>query len=175
MGRALGILFFATTLFAQDQILYHAKIFTADPQNPYAEAVAIRDGKILAIGNLPEVEKAAPNATRTDLDGKSLFPGFIDSHSHSIDGGFNLTNADATEKVETFPELQAFVAEAKKTRRGMHGEILEILNRYGSVEAANARAMQYAGLARNAICGFPDSDVKRALLWAPEFVVAREK
>jgi octaprenyl-diphosphate synthase len=56
-----------------------------------------------------------------------------------------------------------------------HGEILEILNRYGSVEAANARAMQYAGLARNAICGFPDSEIKRALLWAPEFVVAREK
>jgi octaprenyl-diphosphate synthase len=56
-----------------------------------------------------------------------------------------------------------------------HGEILEILNRYRSVEAANARAIQYAGLARNAICGFPDSEIKRALLWAPEFVVAREK
>jgi len=56
-----------------------------------------------------------------------------------------------------------------------HGEILAILNRYGSVEAANARAMQYAALARNAICGFPDSEIKRALLWAPEFVVAREK
>jgi len=56
-----------------------------------------------------------------------------------------------------------------------HGEILAILNRYGSVEAANARAMQYAGMARNAICGFPDSEIKRALLWAPEFVVAREK
>ena len=37
------------------------------------------------------------------------------------------------------------------------------------------RALQYAGLARNAICGFPDSEIKRALLWAPEFVVAREK
>jgi octaprenyl-diphosphate synthase len=56
-----------------------------------------------------------------------------------------------------------------------HGEILEILNLYGSVEAANARATQYAGLARNAICGFPDGEIKRALLWAPEFVVAREK
>jgi octaprenyl-diphosphate synthase len=56
-----------------------------------------------------------------------------------------------------------------------HGEILAILKRYGSVEAANARAMQYANLARNAICGFPDSEIKQALLWAPEFVVAREK
>src|SRR5580693_5127111 len=56
-----------------------------------------------------------------------------------------------------------------------HGEILGILRRYGSVEAANARAIQFAALARNAICGFPDSEIKRALLWAPEFVVAREK
>jgi len=56
-----------------------------------------------------------------------------------------------------------------------HREIVEILERYGSLEAATARAMQYAKMARNAICSFPESEVKRALLWAPEFVVAREK
>jgi len=56
-----------------------------------------------------------------------------------------------------------------------HAAILEILNRYGSIEAAHARALQYAQLARNAICSFPDSEAKRALLWAPEFVVDREK
>jgi octaprenyl-diphosphate synthase len=56
-----------------------------------------------------------------------------------------------------------------------HTEILGILNRYGSLDAAHARARQYATLARNAICSFPDSEIKRALLWAPEFVVAREK
>ncbi|HEY1265049.1 MAG TPA: polyprenyl synthetase family protein [Terriglobales bacterium] len=56
-----------------------------------------------------------------------------------------------------------------------HTQILEVLNRYGSLEAANARALNYATLARNAICTFPDSEIKRALLWAPEFVVAREK
>jgi octaprenyl-diphosphate synthase len=56
-----------------------------------------------------------------------------------------------------------------------HTEILEILERYGSLEAANTRALQFAELARNAICSFPESEFKRALLWAPEFVVAREK
>ncbi|MBZ5703947.1 MAG: polyprenyl synthetase family protein [Acidobacteriia bacterium] len=56
-----------------------------------------------------------------------------------------------------------------------HTEILEVLSRYGSLEAASARAMQYAELARNAICSFPAGEIKRALLWAPEFVVAREK
>ena len=56
-----------------------------------------------------------------------------------------------------------------------HGEILGILERYGSLEAAHARARQYATLARNAICSFPEGEIKRSLLWAPEFVVAREK
>jgi octaprenyl-diphosphate synthase len=56
-----------------------------------------------------------------------------------------------------------------------HGEILGILERYGSLDAAHARALEYARLARNSICSFPDGEIKRALLWAPEFVVAREK
>jgi octaprenyl-diphosphate synthase len=56
-----------------------------------------------------------------------------------------------------------------------HGQILGILNGYGSLEAATARAQQYAEEARQAICELPDSEIKRALLWAPEFVVAREK
>jgi len=56
-----------------------------------------------------------------------------------------------------------------------HGEILAILNRYGSLDATNECALRYAELARNAICNFPDGEIKRALLWAPEFVVAREK
>ena len=56
-----------------------------------------------------------------------------------------------------------------------HGQILEILERYGSLEAATDRAARYAESAQKSICSFPDSETKRALLWAPEFVVAREK
>jgi len=56
-----------------------------------------------------------------------------------------------------------------------HADILAILNRYSALEAANARAAEYAEAARKAICTFPDSEIKRALLWAPDFVVAREK
>ena len=56
-----------------------------------------------------------------------------------------------------------------------HADILEILQRYGSLDVATARAAQYAESARKSICFFPDSEIKRALLWAPEFVVAREK
>jgi octaprenyl-diphosphate synthase len=56
-----------------------------------------------------------------------------------------------------------------------HQQILAILNGYGSLDAASARAHEYASDARRAICDLPDSEIKRALLWAPEFVVAREK
>ncbi|MBV8051086.1 MAG: polyprenyl synthetase family protein [Acidobacteriaceae bacterium] len=56
-----------------------------------------------------------------------------------------------------------------------HGDILEILHRYGSIEAAHDRAAQYAKLARNAICNFPQCEAKRALLWAPEYVVDRDR
>ena len=56
-----------------------------------------------------------------------------------------------------------------------HADILAILNRYGSLEYASGEAARYAEAARKAICVFPDSEIKRALLWAPEFVVAREK
>jgi len=56
-----------------------------------------------------------------------------------------------------------------------HAQILDVLQRYGSLEAATTRAAHYAESARKSICTFPDSEIKRALLWAPEFVVAREK
>ena len=110
---------------APERILFIAKVFTG---HPYAEAVAIRGENILAVGNLTEVLKAAsPNAERIDLDGKSLFPGFIDSHSHSIDGGIALISADTTDKVDKIEQLPAFVVEAKKSGRGMRGDIIEIL------------------------------------------------
>jgi predicted amidohydrolase YtcJ len=137
MGRVSGlcrILLFAATFFlltsafAQDErVFYHAQVFTGDPQNPYADTVAIRAGKIVAVGNLPEVLKSiSPNAERIDLQGKSLFPGFIDSHSHSIEGGLSLIAADATDKVHSVSELPAFVNEAKQSGRGMRGDIVEI-------------------------------------------------
>ncbi|HLQ50580.1 MAG TPA: polyprenyl synthetase family protein, partial [Terriglobales bacterium] len=47
-----------------------------------------------------------------------------------------------------------------------HEQILAMLQRYGSVEVAMARAQEYSEAARKSICSFPDSEIKRALLWA---------
>ena len=111
-----------------ERILFNAKVFTGEPENPYAEAVAIRDGKIVAVGNLQEVTKAMPaSAERIDLQGKTLFPGFIDSHTHSMYGGINLISADASEKVQSLDQLVTFAGDAKETGIGMRGDILEIL------------------------------------------------
>jgi len=67
------------------------------------------------------------------------------------------------------------VLDERAFRSVSHGQVLDILNRYGSLDAALARASQFAEDARQAICNFPDSEIKRALLWVPDFVVAREK
>jgi octaprenyl-diphosphate synthase len=67
------------------------------------------------------------------------------------------------------------VLEDESLRRTSHEEIVHILNRYGSVEYAMNTAYEYAAIARNALAGIPESDAKRALLWMPDFVVAREK
>jgi octaprenyl-diphosphate synthase len=72
------------------------------------------------------------------------------------------------EKIQTVMDERAFASVS-------HPQILDILNCYGSLDAALARAAQFAEDARRAICNFPDSEIKRALLWVPDFVVAREK
>jgi octaprenyl-diphosphate synthase len=54
-----------------------------------------------------------------------------------------------------------------------HADVLAILARHASLEAATERASAYAEAARKAICTFPDGEIKRALLWAQEFVVQR--
>jgi octaprenyl-diphosphate synthase len=53
-------------------------------------------------------------------------------------------------------------------------DIVAILRRHGSIDAAYARANEFANEARKSICTFPDSEIKRVLLWVPEFVVERQ-
>lgn len=111
-----------------DRVFYNAKVFTAEPGHPYAEAVAIHDGKIVAVGSVAEVARSvSTNAERIDLEGKSLFPGFIDSHSHVIYGGVDLISADASDKAQSIDSLVAFAKEAKTSGVGMRGDILELV------------------------------------------------
>jgi predicted amidohydrolase YtcJ len=112
---------------ASERVFYNGKIFTGEPEHPYAEAVAIRGAKIVAVGSFAEVKQTlGKNAEAVDLKGKSLLPGLIDSHAHPIDGGLSLTGADVGDQVQSMEQLADFVAAAQKNRRGMRGGILYI-------------------------------------------------
>lgn len=76
-------------MFKKDLIIVNAKVTTLDRGNPLATAVAIRDGKFIAVGTEAEVRAAAPEATVIDAAGRRLIPGLIDSHTHIIRGGLN--------------------------------------------------------------------------------------
>ncbi|WP_458041182.1 MULTISPECIES: amidohydrolase [Bacteria] len=69
------------------RILTAGTIITMDPANPRAEAVAIEDGRIIAVGTMAECQAAAPTATIEDTQARALLPGFIDSHSHPVLSG----------------------------------------------------------------------------------------
>src|SRR6516162_609299 len=65
-------------------ILHNAKIVTVDPQFRIAESIAIRGGRIVAVGRQAETARLAGPATRqVDLQGKMVLPGLIDSHVHA--------------------------------------------------------------------------------------------
>ena len=72
-------------------LIVHAKVYTLDPQKPWAQAVAIRHGKIQAIGRDEEVESYRGIGTkRIDAGGKLVFPGFTDCHVHFLSGSLGL-------------------------------------------------------------------------------------
>jgi predicted amidohydrolase YtcJ len=72
-------------------LIVHGKIYTLDSKKPWAEAIAIRKGKIVAVGSALEVEKFRGIGTRRiDAGGKLVLPGFTDCHIHFLDGSFSL-------------------------------------------------------------------------------------
>src|SRR5580692_6137257 len=75
-----------------DTILVNGKILTVDKQFSTREAIAIRDGKITAVGSSADIRKQAGPKTRLiDLQGRTVIPGFIDSHIHAIRAGETFT------------------------------------------------------------------------------------
>jgi hypothetical protein len=73
----------------RDLLIVNAKISTLDRENPEAQAVAIRDGRILLVGSEAEVRERINDADVIDAGGRRLIPGLIDSHTHVIRGGLN--------------------------------------------------------------------------------------
>jgi predicted amidohydrolase YtcJ len=68
-------------------VLWNGNIHTMEPGAPRAQAVAIADGRFLAVGSNAEILALGGGAPRVDLGGKTVVPGFIDAHSHPAEAG----------------------------------------------------------------------------------------
>jgi predicted amidohydrolase YtcJ len=74
-------------------VITDARVWTGDREKPWAEAVASRDGQIIAVGANTEVAKLVGDATEViSVPGSMLVPGFIDTHVHFIEGGAGLSS-----------------------------------------------------------------------------------
>ena len=93
-----------------DLVLVNGKVWTGDAARPRAEAVAVGGGRILAVGTTAEMRKLSPSGIKlVDLGGALLLPGFIDSHTHFLAGGFALKSIDLR-KAKTREDFVARIA-----------------------------------------------------------------
>ncbi len=111
-----------------DIVFKNGTIYTVDNENTTAEAVAVKDGMIIAIGSTANISKHEGDGTEVvDLEGKTMTPGFIESHGHLMGIGYNKLELDLMH-VKTYDELVEKVAEAVEksepgdwiTGRGWH-------------------------------------------------------
>ena len=103
-----------------DTILINARIRTMDAARPRAEALAIRDGRILALGNMDEIRGLATRRTRViDAGGRLVLPGFQDAHVHLLLGGVDLVTSAQLYHVTTLDELQSVLRDHAGKHRGL--------------------------------------------------------
>ena len=121
ISHLLGALaLFARPAMAQppERILHNASVFTADAARPWAEAFAIRGGRIVAVGSSLEVlNLAGPATERLDLQGAFVSPGFGDSHLHFMSGSLTL-NAVVLDGLSNVPQIQSRIAAYAKANPG---------------------------------------------------------
>jgi predicted amidohydrolase YtcJ len=119
-----------------DIVLVNGKVHTVDKDDPsytVAEAVAIRDGRFLAVGPSADIlALAGPNTVRIDLEGRTVTPGFVDTHSHLMgyaeippairadNGRLQVPIRDPKHKPTVLQEIEAF---AKKRPKGTWIEV----------------------------------------------------
>lgn len=99
-----------------DLIIYNATVFTVDSNLSVKESFAVKDGKILAIGTTKEILAKYDSKRKYDLQGKFIYPGFIDAHCHFYGYGSNLQRADL-EGTKSFDEVIDKLTDFYKNRK----------------------------------------------------------
>ncbi|MEL7655302.1 MAG: amidohydrolase family protein, partial [Bacillota bacterium] len=97
-----------------DTLLENGTIYTIDDANTVAEAIAIKDGKILFVGSKTAAEAYKGTATKVvDLKGKIVMPGFIDAHVHApgakLTELFDIYLYESITKEQTLADIKAFI------------------------------------------------------------------
>ena len=98
-------------------VIYHGgDVVTIDDRMPTAEAVGVKDGRIIAVGEMDEVLKHKGDATKlVDLGGKALLPGFVDGHGHCFGTGLQAASANLLAPPDhTVTDIPGVIAELKK-------------------------------------------------------------
>ena len=104
--------------FAPDLVLHNGKIVTVDDRFSIREAVAVYDGKIVAVGGSAEVRALAGAGTRVeDLRGRCVIPGQIDNHTHFLLAGMDALGSKAKvdiAKLQSIDEILGAIAERRR-------------------------------------------------------------
>lgn len=101
-----------------DKVFLNAYVWTVDDEIPKAEALAVHDGKILAVTSSEGIKPfIGPDTRVIDAQGRLILPGFIDNHTHFTSGGFQLQSIDLRH-AQTEREFARLIAEwAERHRR----------------------------------------------------------
>lgn len=101
-----------------DNVFINAKIYTANPAQPFAQAIAIKDKKILYVGSNEAIKsKIGADTTIFDLKGRNVLPGFIDNHNHifeaASEAGGNCELSPLASLTEQIPLLKTCLENSK--------------------------------------------------------------
>ena len=183
MKRKFTIYFslFVTVMYASAQpkpaatlIITNAAVYTVDKQHPTAEAVAVIDSRIVAVGSNAEIDSwRSPQTKAINARGKLVLPGFNDAHVHFLQGGAQLDQVNLTDAASPEEFARRIGRQVKKTPKGewvlggrwdetkwakpelptkelvdpVTGETPIFVERYDGHEAlANSAAMKLAGV-----------------------------
>ena len=101
-----------------DKIIKNAHIFTADKDNPHSTALAVKDGKFIYVGD--EAGLSAYEGEVTDLGGKFIMPGIIDSHVHvTMGAAFEYTDMGTPIQCGSKKEALDYMAETVRSNPGL--------------------------------------------------------
>jgi predicted amidohydrolase YtcJ len=102
-----------------DRIFVNGKVWTGDPARPWAEAIAVRATRIIAVGSNSEIRKRAEKLSDVvDLKGRLVVPGFNDAHLHFMGGSVSLDRVDLA-GVSSLEEMKRRIAEHARAHPGL--------------------------------------------------------